>query len=304
IVMPNTCPPILTGEGVARYRKEIDAANNGEPFEPLMTIEIRDGTTPKTIQKARKAGAVAGKVYLRGTTTNADEGLTSFFNPKIADTFRAMRDEGMLLLLHGELAEDRLLVTEREQAFIGRVFRRLIDDIPGLKIVLEHISTRYAVQAVLEAGKNVAATVTAHHLCTTLNDVIGHGVKPHNACNPTPKGFTDMDALVLAAISGNSKFFLGSDSAPHPRKLKECSRGACGVFSAPILLPLLAQIFEQQGALDKLENFISRFGAEFYGLPLNKETVTLERKAWRVPCHYYGELIPFMASETLSWRAA
>ncbi len=304
VAMPNTRPrAILTRSDVVWYREEIirvlDKLPNRPNFEPLMTIEIRDNTTPKMILEAKKAGAIAGKIYPLGVTTNSNEGLRDFFNEKILETFRAMQDTGMLLLLHGELNEKRTLVTKREKAFL-HILRLLHGLFPNLKIVLEHISSKEAVATVLSLGKNVAATITAHHLCLTLHDVIGDGIQPHNACMPMPKDFDDRDALIEAATSGNPKFFLGSDSAPHPREKKECAKGACGVYTAPILPQLLVEVFEEAGHLDRLEDFTSRFGAQFYGLPPNEGTISLVKKEWLVP-EQIGNIVPFKSLTRLKW---
>jgi dihydroorotase len=305
IAMPNTRPrAILTGKDVMLYRDEIRRVLDGLPnrpsFEPLMTIEIKDNTTPEMVIEARRAGAIAGKVYPRGVTTNSDEGLYDFSAESIAETFRAMQHTGMLLLLHGELDLEETLVTKREEVFLPTLWR-LVKNFPDLKIVLEHVSTRAAVKIVKQLGKNVAATITAHHLCLTLNDVIGYGIQPHNACNPMPKDFADRDALIKEATSGNPKFFLGSDTAPHTRDKKECAKGACGVFTAPVLPILLAEIFEKAGHLNRLEDFTSRFGAEFYDLPLNEDSITLFKREWMVP-KQFGSVVPFRAGTKLQWQ--
>lgn len=307
VAMPNTRPrAILTRDDVIRYRDKItrvlDRMPNPYSFKPLMTIEVRDSTTPLMIMKAYRAGAVAGKVYPLGVTTNSDEGLRDFWSRSISETFRAMQGLGMLLLIHGELDKKRTLVTRREKVFLPTLLK-LAEKFPDLKIVLEHISTRVAVARVCKLGKNVAATITAHHLCLTLNDVIGYGIQPHNCCMPMPKDFADRDALIAAATSGNPKFFLGSDTAPHPRKNKECARGACGVYTAPVLPQVLAGVFEQAGHLGRLEDFTSRFGAEFYGLPLNTGTITLVKTEWTVP-KQIGSVVPFHAGAKLQWQLA
>jgi dihydroorotase len=305
--MPNTRPrAILTGADVIWYRDHLRRLLDGRElagisaFEPLMTIEIRDSTTPETIIEARRAGAVAGKVYPLGVTTNSDEGLRDFFSQDISETFRTMQDIGMLLLLHGEIDQEGVLVTKREEVFLP-ILVQLAERFPDLKIVLEHVSTKEAVRTVKELGENVAATITVHHLCLTLNDVIGYGIQPHNACNPMPKGFEDRSVLVKTATSGDPKFFLGSDTAPHLREKKESSRGACGIFTAPVLPSVLAEIFEEAGRLDRLEGFTSRFGAEFYGLPLNEKSITLVREEWTVP-EQIGGIVPFRAGTKLKWR--
>ena len=224
--MPNTRPrAILTGNDVIWYRDEIkrafDEMPNRYPFEPLMTVEIRDNTTPQMIAEAHCAGAVAGKVYPLGVTTNSDEGLRDFENKKISETFRAMQDAGMLLLIHGELDRERILVTKREEVFLPTLFK-LAEKFPNLKIVLEHISTKAAAESVQQLGKNVAATITVHHLCLTLNDVVGYGIQPHHGCMPMPKDFDDRDMLIAVATSDDPKFF--SDRIP--RLIREKGKSA------------------------------------------------------------------------------
>lgn len=307
IAMPNTRPrAILTGEDIVWYRDEIKRAleemPHRYPFDPLMTIEIRDNTTPQIIMEAHRAGAVAGKVYPLGVTTNSDEGLRNFESKSISETFRAMRDVGMLLLIHGELDRERTLVTKREEVFLPTLLM-LAEKFPNLKIVLEHVSTRVAVESVRQLGQNIAATITAHHLCLTLNDVVGYGIQPHHGCMPMPKDFDDRDILIAAATSGDPKFFLGSDTAPHPREKKECAKGACGVYTAPVLPQVLAEVFEKSGCLHCLEDFTSRFGAEFYGLPLNDGNISLIRSEWVVP-EQIGSVVPFCAGAKLQWQLA
>jgi len=304
IVMPNTKPrAILTAEDVRQYRDEIEKALGSMParpyFEPLMTIQIRDDTTPRVIEDAKKAGVIAGKVYPIGVTTNAEEGLREFFNNRISETFQAMQDNGMLLLIHGELDCNRLLVTKREEYFL-HMFQRFPEKFPRLRIVLEHISTRAAIAMVKQFGNNVAATITAHHLCLTLNDVIEGGTQPHNMCNPVAKDFDDRDALLKAATSGSPKFFLGSDTAPHPKEKKECAKGSCGVYTAPVLPQILAEIFEKEGKLGRLEDFTSRFGAEFYSLPLDEGKIELVKEQYEVP-KQIGSVVPFRAETKLQW---
>lgn len=303
--MPNTRPrAILTGDDIVWYRDEIksvlDEMPNRCPFEPLMTVEIRDNTTPQMIAEAHRVGAVAGKVYPLGVTTNSDEGLRDFDSERISETFRAMQDVGMLLLIHGELDRERTLVTKREEIFLPTLWK-LAEKFPNLKIVLEHVSTRAAVESVQQLGENVAATITAHHLCLTLNDVVGYGIQPHHGCMPMPKDFDDRDALIAAATSSDPKFFLGSDTAPHPREKKECMKGACGVYAAPVLPQVLTEVFENAGCIDRLEDFTSRFGAEFYSLPLNQGSVVLTKTEWEVP-EQIGSVVPFRAGTKLQWQ--
>ncbi len=305
VVMPNIRPrAVLTADDVRAYRQEIKNAlqdtSEKTPFQPLMTAEIRDDTTPDMIEKIFFAGAMAGKVYPLGTTTNSDQGLRDFEGRVVSETFQAMQDMGMPLCIHGEVDDQGSLVTEREKDFI-LTFLNLVDRYPKLKVVFEHTSTREAITAVSLAPDNVVGTITAHHLCLTLNDVIGNGIQPHNMCMPVPKTYNDRKAIIEAATNGDRKFFLGSDSAPHPRDKKEGLRGACGIYSAPVLPQVLTEVFEKAGALDKLEDFTSRFGAEFYGLPPNEGTITLEKKDWVVPGQI-GGIVPFRAGQTLSWQ--
>lgn len=308
LAMPNLPAPntILSAEDVKRYRDEISIVlhNTSERscFEPIMTIEVRDTTTPQMIAEAVKAGAQAGKIYPQGVTTNSENGLPDFDHPKLQDTFKSMQDVGMLLLLHGELDPPRTLATKREKVFLP-ILSRLANDFPNLKIVLEHVSSKKGVKLVKALGENVAATITAHHLYLTLNNVIGYGIEPHNGCMPTPKDFDDRDALLEAATSGNPKFFLGSDTAPHPKEKKECAKGACGVFTAPILPEILFEIFEAEQKLDLLQDFSSTFGANFYGLPMWSETIRLHKRDWVIPAQY-GNVVPFKAGEKLQWQLA
>lgn len=313
IAMPNLTNAVLTAKDVIWYRNEfitiLEWLPQGRGFEPLMTIAIQDSTTPEIVEAACKAGAIAGKVYPLGVTTNSENGLRDFYSPQIQDVFKAMRDCNMKLLLHGEIDAPRTLTTGREDAFLP-IFEDVVEDHPDLKIVFEHVSTENAVELIEQMPANVAGTITAHHLVDTLNDVIGSGVAPHHMCMPVPKHFNDRDALIEAATSGNSKFFFGSDSAPHPTAHKVCSHGKCGQFTVPVALPMLAEVFENAGALDKLEAFTSEFGARFYGLPLNEGSIELVREEWKVP-HYYGsdidlhtQFIPPNAGKLLQWQIA
>lgn len=316
VIMPNLHKPILTGLDVRRYRDEICqvAQEGGYPdFVPLMTIAIQDSTTPEIIREAHTCGAIAGKVYPFGVTTNSQNGLRDFFSKQSMKNFRTMEELGMPVLFHGEIDFPHTLVTEREHAFIY-IFERLHRAIPSLKKVFEHLTTARGVHTVANLSDTVRGTITAHHLYTTLNDILGYGIRPHNMCMPVPKDFADRDALIKAATSGNPKFFLGSDSAPHVRHAKECNVGACGVFTAPILPELLMQIFEEAGRLDQLYYFTSSFGAEFYGLKLNEKTFTLEKREWKISNGYpdpntsdvfpddCDDIVPFKAGETLRWK--
>ncbi|OGZ67556.1 MAG: hypothetical protein A3C58_02215 [Candidatus Staskawiczbacteria bacterium RIFCSPHIGHO2_02_FULL_34_10] len=302
IAMPNTRPrAILNAKDVIWYRDKIKMVLDKIPkmsfFKPLMTIEIRDNTTPQMIVDAHRVGAVAGKIYPLGVTTNSDQGLREFFSNGIKETFRTMQDVGMICLIHGELDSPRKLFIEREEAFLP-IFLQLVENFPNLKTVLEHVSTEKGINMVAQLGNNIAGSITAHHPILTLND---SRLNPNNICNPSPNRFEDRDAVLKAMTSGSPKFFLGSDSAPHLREQKECANIHCGVFTAPILPSLLCEIFEIAGCLDKLENFTSRFGAEFYRLPPNKGKIDLIKKEWTVPSQY-GSVVPFMAGAKLQWQ--
>jgi dihydroorotase len=315
VIMPNTTnpntgkpAPILTADNARRYYAEI-TNRCGNEFDPLMTIQITDNTTPEIIAEAKKAGVIAGKVYPLGVTTNSQNGLRSY--REMDHVWEAMEQAGMLLLLHGESPEPDVFCLDREEKFLS-VLEEISEGFPKLKIVLEHITTAPAVQAV-RALDNVAATITAHHLLLTLDDVVGDKLSPHNFCKPLAKRPHDRQALIASATSGSPKFFFGSDSAPHLRLNKECSQGCAGCFTAPIALPLLTQVFEEIGALDKLENFTSKFGTDFYGLPQNVGAITLVKKDWVVPNEYRmpcfvsdksAEIVPFMAGQTLHWQVA
>jgi len=297
LIMPNTIPPILTARDVRRYRREIDFLTPW--LNPLMTIQITDATTPAMIDDAIAVDAVAGKVYPLGVTTNSQNGITSF--EKKYPVFEKMQETGMALPIHGELPDPECFCLNRETGFF-HIVSEISHNFPSLKIILEHITTEAATVFVLH-HKNVAATITVHHLLLTLDDVVGGMLHPHHFCKPIAKYPSDRSALIKAATSGFPRFFFGSDSAPHLRENKECSNGCAGVFSAPVALPLLVQIFNKHNALDKLENFTSGFGADFYGLPRNEGKKKLIEKDWVVPQQYDG-IVPFMTGETLHWQVA
>lgn len=302
LVMPNLAPkPILTAEDAIRYQNYlknlISGAVRNDTFVFLMTIQITDETTPEMIQDAATAGIIAGKLYPAGVTTNSANGVTNL--EKLLPVFEMMAGAGMRLCVHAEDPDTECL--SREHSYLSRI-KALAKVLPRLKITIEHASTAKALELVYELP-NVAASITAHHLELTLDDVIGNGLRPHNYCKPIAKFVQDRAALRAAATSGSPKFFLGSDSAPHTKDKKECACGAAGVYTAPLLLPLLATRFEQQGALDKLEAFTSEHGARWYGLELNEGTVELEKYPWRVPQEEDG-VVPFMANEVLDWRMA
>jgi dihydroorotase len=301
--MPNTDQPISDADMLSRYRSEILAANRWQ-FEPLMTIKITEQTTRETVLKASEAGAVAGKLYPRGVTTNSADGVEDIAN--LDPVFAEMNSVGMVLCIHSE--KPGVFCLDREAAFISDILPRIVSAFPGLRIVVEHVSTTAAVNWVRDyratSGRpTVAATITAHHLVLTLDDVVGDTLSPHNFCKPLAKRQEDRAALIEAATSGDPAFFLGTDSAPHPRGSKECASGCAGVFTAPIALPVVAQVFEAADALDRLEQFTSVSGARFYDLPLNSGTIALERTPQEVPQEYQG-VVPFLAGQRLGWSVS
>jgi len=307
IVMPNLKSPVRTTQDALAYRERIVAAlPRGAKFEPLMTLYLTDDTQDEEIARAKLSGRVQGvKLYPAGATTHSDAGVT-----RISRCFHAlekMEAIGMPLLVHGEVTDPGIDVFDRERAFIETVLGPLVERFPGLKIVLEHITTRDAVHYVEVTGPNIAATITAHHLLMNRNALFLGGLRPHHYCLPVLKREEHREALVEAATSGNPKFFLGTDSAPHARQAKESDCGCAGIYSAHAALELYAAAFEEAGALDKLEGFASVFGAQFYGLPVNRDRVTLVRQAWEVPATLaFGadELVPLRAGETVAWKIA
>jgi dihydroorotase len=305
IVMPNLKPPVRTTHQALDYRERILAAlPEGHSFEPLMTLYLTDDTPPEEISRAKLSGRVHGvKLYPAGATTHSDAGVT-----RLSRCFHAlekMEEVGLPLLIHGESTDPAIDVFDREKAFIEEVLGPTVERFPGLKVVLEHITTRDAVDYVEVTGPNVAATITAHHLLMNRNALFMGGIRPHHYCLPVLKREEHREALVGAAASGNPKFFLGTDSAPHPRGDKEAACGCAGMYTAHAALELYATAFEEAGALDRLEGFASIFGAQFYGLPLNADSVTLVREEWTVPQRLrFGddELVPLRAGETIPWK--
>lgn len=307
IVMPNLKPPVVTTAQALAYRNRILAAlPKGSRFTPLMTLYLTDNTAPREIGDARASGAVyAVKYYPAGATTNSDSGVTDI--RRCFGVLEAMSELGLPLLVHGEVTDPQVDIFDREKAFIDRELAALAQRFPRLKIVLEHITTEDAVQFVSEAGPNLAATITVHHLLLNRNALFAGGVRPHHYCLPVLKRETHRRALVHAAVSGNPRFFLGTDSAPHERTTKEANCGCAGVYTAHAAIELYAEAFEAAGALDRLEGFASFFGADFYGLPRNVGTITLEKKAWEIPSRLAfatGDLVPLRAGQSVSWRIA
>ncbi len=304
IVMPNLRPPVSTAAQAVAYRERIRAAlPAGLDFEPLMTLYLTDNTPPDEIRRARDAGVVALKLYPAGATTNSDAGVTDL--RKTYATLEAMQREGLLLLVHGEVTDPDVDLFDREAVFIDRVMQPLRHDLPELKVVFEHITTKEAADYVAGSDAHTAATITAHHLLYNRNALFLGGLRPHYYCLPVLKREVHRQALVAAATSGNPKFFLGTDSAPHAAALKEQSVCGAGCFTAPAALELYAEAFEAAGALHRLEAFASFHGPAFYGLPRNAGTVTLKREAWTVPETLpFGDAVikPLRGGETLAWR--
>jgi dihydroorotase len=307
IVMPNLRTPVRSTQEALAYRGRILAAlPEDAEFEPLMTLYLTDDTPPEEIALAKRSGHVhAVKLYPAGATTNSDSGVTRI--SRCFHTLEKMEEQGLPLLVHGEVTDPEVDVFDREPVFIEEVLSPLLERFPNLKVVLEHVTTREAVQFVEVTGANVAATITAHHLLLNRNALFQGGIRPHHYCLPVLKREVHREALVAAATSGNPKFFLGTDSAPHARDTKEAACGCAGIYTAHAALELYAIAFEEAGALDRLEGFASRFGAAFYGLPVNGGSITLERGEWTVPASLpYGaeRLVPLRAGETIPWKIA
>lgn len=304
IIMPNLRPPVTTTAQALAYKQRILAAvPAGIQFEPLMTLYLTDNLAPEEIAAARAAGVVAAKLYPAGATTNSDAGVTDL--RKIYPVLEAMQQAGMLLLVHGEVTSPDIDLFDREAVFIEQQLIPLRRDFPALKIVMEHITTREAAQYVAEADAHLAATITAHHLLYNRNAIFLGGIRPHYYCLPVLKREEHRRALVQAATSGSPKFFLGTDSAPHPAHLKEHATGCAGCYTAHAALELYAEAFDAAGALDKLEGFASFHGADFYGLPRNRGSVTLRRESWTPPGSYpFGDaqLKPLAGGEALAWK--
>ena len=305
IVMPNLVPPVTTVEAAAAYRDRIREWA-GPGFTPLMTCYLTDQADPDEIARGFEEGVwTACKLYPANATTNSAQGVTDVRN--ITPALERMQEIGMVFCVHGEVTDPDVDVFDREAIFIDRVLTGLVRDFPGLKIVLEHITTAQAADFVRDAGPNVGATITPQHLHLNRNALFAGGLRPHSYCLPVVKREKHRLAVRAAAVSGSPKFFLGTDSAPHPRHAKESGCGCAGIFNAPFALESYAQVFEEEGALDRFEAFVSEHGARFYGLPLNEGTVTLERTSVKVPEHISGsdaDLTPFHAGQMLNWKLA
>ncbi len=307
IVMPNLRPPVTTTAQALAYRDRILAAlPAGSDFQPLMTLYLTNATQPEEIRAAKASGMVhAVKLYPAGATTNSDAGVTDL--RACYPVLEAMQDCGMPLLVHGEVTDAAIDIFDREAVFIERVMQPLLADLPGLRVVFEHITTQQAAEYVASAPDNIAATLTAHHLLYNRNAMLVGGIRPHYFCLPILKRETHRLALLKAATSGSPKFFLGTDSAPHAQHTKEAACGCAGCYTAHAAMELYAEAFEQAGALDKLEAFASFHGPDYYRLPRNSGTITLRKEEWQVPATVgFGEhqLVPLRAGEMLHWKMA
>jgi dihydroorotase len=307
IVMPNLKPPVVTTRLALEYRDRVLAAlPAGARFEPLMTLYLTDNTKPDEIAAARASGSVhAIKYYPAGATTNSDSGVTDL--ARCHRVLEAMEKQGLPLLVHGEVTDPDVDIFDRERVFIERVLAPLVQRFAGLKVVMEHITTREAAEFVAAAPPRVAATITAHHLLLSRNALFSGGIRPHHYCLPVVKREVHRQALVKAAVSGNPKFFLGTDSAPHARHTKETDCGCAGIYTAHAGIELYAEAFAGAGELGRLEGFASTHGPRFYGLPVNGDTITLVNDAMPVPADIaFGadRLVPFRAGERVSWRLA
>jgi len=315
VAMPNLRPPVTTTAEALAYGARLGAAADNAPyrlrpsptgtFTPLPSLYLTDRTEPDEIQRARAAGLIAAKLYPAGATTHSDAGVTDL--AKLAPVLRAMAECGLVLQLHGEVTDSECDIFEREARFVTGILAPLCDEYPDLRIVLEHVTTAIGVTFVQRAGANVVATITAHHLEVDRSDLFRGGLRPHLYCLPVPKTRADRDAVLAAAFSADPHFFLGSDSAPHPKASKESACCPAGVYTGHDALLYYADIFDRHGALDGLEAFASHHGADFYRLPRNPDTIILERAPHTIAASYRlgtGEVVPYRAGEQLAWRIA
>lgn len=305
IVMPNLKPPVTTVDEALAYRKRILAVlPKQHPFEPLMTLYLTNNTSKEIIIEAKQCKYIhAFKLYPAGATTHSEAGIENL--KKIYPLLAVMEEQNIPLLIHGEVPTASVDIFDREQLFIDKQLIPLIKQFPHLRIVLEHITTAYAVDFIQSCSKNIAATITAHHLLLDRNDLLSGGVRPHYYCLPILKRHEDKLVLMQAACSGDPHFFLGTDSAPHAQSSKESACGCAGIYTAPTAIALYASVFEKMDKLDLLEGFASHFGANFYGLPRNQTKITLQKKSWKVPESLpFGKecIIPYAAGETLDWQ--
>ncbi len=305
IIMPNLKPPVTTVPQALAYRERIlGCAPTAARFVPLMTLYLTDTTTPLEIRRARDCGLIFGaKLYPAGATTHSESGVTDI--ARIDAVLETLAETGMPLLVHGEVTDTDVDIFDREAVFIDRVLAPLLQRLPPLRVVFEHVTTQEAVQFVRAAPASVAATITPQHLLYNRNALFSGGLRPHYYCLPVLKAEAHRRALLEAACSGSPKFFLGTDSAPHGRAAKESACGCAGCYSAPAAIELYAQVFDQAGALDRLDDFAGRHGAAYYGLPRNTETITLEPRAWTIPAQLpfaADTIVPLAAGETCQWK--
>ena len=305
IVMPNLVPPVTDATMVLAYKERILAARpEGSTFEPLMTLFLTNQTTREQIIEAKSSGIVAAKMYPAGATTNSAAAVSQL--EALYPVFETMQEQGMLLLVHGEVTDSHIDIFDREKVFIDQKLAHIVKQFPGLKVVFEHITTADAAQFVSEASANVAATITPQHLLLNRNDLLVGGVRPHNFCLPVLKRSTHQEALRKVVQTGSAKFFLGTDSAPHAKEAKENACGCAGCYSAWSAIELYTHVFEELDALDKLEGFASHHGADFYGLPRNEGTITLVREDWVIPEEIIlpngKPIVPFFAGQTVHWK--
>lgn len=306
VIMPNLVPPVVNVEGAKAYYQRIMANNKSVKFQPLMVLYLTDTTTPQDIIDAKASGLVfAVKLYPAGATTNSSSGVTDINN--VLPVLEELEKQDMPLLIHGEVTTPEIDIFDREQVFIDTILKPLTAKMPNLKVVLEHITTKNAVDFVMQAGDNIAATITAHHLLYNRNHMLVGGIRPHYFCLPILKRNTHQDALIAAATSGNKKFFLGTDSAPHAVSAKESACGCAGSYTAHAAIELYAEVFENADALDKLEGFASIHGPLFYGLPINSDKITLTKSPWKVPATVsFGsqDVVPIRANEEILWQVS
>ncbi|WP_344799844.1 dihydroorotase [Litoribacillus peritrichatus] len=305
IVMPNLVPPVTNADMALEYRQRIlDARPEGSDFEPLMTIYLTNTTSKEDIIAAKASGVKAAKLYPAGATTNSDAAVSAL--ESLYPVFEVMSEEGMLLLIHGEVTDHDIDIFDREKMFIDRHMRPITENFPNLKVVFEHITTKDAADFVVAGSDNIAATITPQHLLLNRNDLLVGGIRPHNFCLPILKRNIHQQALREVVATGSKKFFLGTDSAPHEKHRKESACGCAGCYSAWSALELYAQVFEDLGVIEKLEGFASQYGPDFYGLPRNEGKVTLVREDWTIPEQIIlpngNPIVPFFAGETVRWK--
>lgn len=305
IIMPNLVPPVTNAEMAMAYRERILAARpEGNNFDPLVTLYLTNDTSAQDIIDAKAAGVVASKLYPAGATTNSAAAVKQL--EAMYPVFEVMAEQGMLLLVHGEVTDNHIDIFDREKEFIDQKMSKIVERFPTLKVVFEHITTGDAAQFVQSASDNVAATITPQHLLLNRNDLLVGGVRPHNYCLPVLKRNTHQQALREAVQSGSPKFFLGTDSAPHAKDAKENACGCAGCYSAWSAIELYAHVFEELDALDKLQGFASEYGPDFYGLPRNEGTITLVREDWTIPSEIIlpngKPIVPFFADQTVHWK--